>query len=265
MLSRYFSFTCSRVLRSLFAVAVLSLATAAQIAVDEVEQPLISTRAVRMWTPTTHPGEQAIVDIFLDSLGDETVVAFSLHFDPTKLRDPVVTMGDGNPPTTVLSTNLLQAHLGRIGILTDSKFAYAGGSRHMVRVAFTIPSNTPVGSTPVFFADSPARRALANISAMLLPSSWVDGAVPIVTPTTASISGRVLDPEGRGLRNAVVVLSFGEISRIVRTSSFGEYTFTDVPRGAVVLISANSKRYRFASRVVQALDNLSDINFTGLE
>ncbi|MFT3745368.1 MAG: cytochrome c peroxidase [Pyrinomonadaceae bacterium] len=81
-----------------------------------------------------------------------------------------------------------------------------------------------------------------------------------------SISGRVLTPEGTGLRNATVSLtdSSGSVRRVT-TSSFGIYTFEDVPAGASYIASVASKRYRFAPQALTPTANLANIDFLGLQ
>jgi len=82
-----------------------------------------------------------------------------------------------------------------------------------------------------------------------------------------TISGTVTTPDGRGLRNATVVLTDSAgVRRSAITSSFGAYTFNDVPSGgAVYNIAVNSRRYRFTMRQVTVNGNLSGIDFVGLE
>ncbi|MEO7660652.1 MAG: carboxypeptidase-like regulatory domain-containing protein, partial [Pyrinomonadaceae bacterium] len=81
-----------------------------------------------------------------------------------------------------------------------------------------------------------------------------------------TISGRVVTPTGLGLRNAIVALtdSFG-VRRTATTSSFGIYSFNDVRTGETYIIGVSSKRYRFASRGLFLDDNLTNVDFVGLE
>jgi len=96
----------------------------------------------------------------------------------------------------------------------------------------------------------------------------IDGltVAPCVTAAGVEVSGRVLNPDGRGLRNATVSItdSSGAI-RTATTSTFGYYRFDDVEVGGSYVMAVESRRYRFAPRVVQVFDNLSDVAFTGQE
>lgn len=88
-------------------------------------------------------------------------------------------------------------------------------------------------------------------------------------PATAAgveISGRVTTPDGLGLRNAVVSMVDSQgIVRTATTSSFGYYTFDGVEVGQSYVMGVSSRRYRFAPRVVQVFDTLTEVDFTGIE
>ena len=88
-------------------------------------------------------------------------------------------------------------------------------------------------------------------------------------PSTSSgidISGRVLAPDGRGLRNATVTITDGQGNRrTATTGSFGYYKFFDVEAGSSVVMEVRSNRYRFASRLVQVVDTLTDLDFAAIE
>ena len=89
-----------------------------------------------------------------------------------------------------------------------------------------------------------------------------------VMPTAAnvSVSGKVLTPDGRGLRNAVVTITDSNgIRRTVTTSSFGLYSFDNLQVGQTYVIRVSSKLYRFSSRLVQVNDTLTDVDFVGQE
>jgi len=89
-----------------------------------------------------------------------------------------------------------------------------------------------------------------------------------LSPTAAlvSVSGKVSTPDGRGLRNAIVVIidSHGT-KRTVTTSSFGFYVFYDVAVGETYVIRVSSKRYRFAPMTLPVADTLTGVDFVGSE
>ena len=85
-------------------------------------------------------------------------------------------------------------------------------------------------------------------------------------PAFATISGRVLTPLGGALRNAVVSLTVGKGQPIkVTSSTLGYYQFDNVPTGSGYLISVASKRYRFDSKQVDLSNNLTNLDFVGVE
>jgi Calx-beta domain len=88
------------------------------------------------------------------------------------------------------------------------------------------------------------------------------------TAANVSLSGQVR----RGkipLRSVTVMLSGAGLSepRIARTSSFGYYTFEDVPVGNTYVIQVFSGRYNFPqpSIVINAEDNLTNLDFLAEE
>ncbi|MBK6589019.1 MAG: right-handed parallel beta-helix repeat-containing protein [Acidobacteria bacterium] len=87
---------------------------------------------------------------------------------------------------------------------------------------------------------------------------------PGASPVT--VGGRVTTPTGLGLRNATVsMIDPLGVRRTATTSSFGLYSFTNVAAGVSYTITVSSKRYRFSPRVMVISDNLSNIDFVGLE
>ncbi|MBP7416689.1 MAG: carboxypeptidase regulatory-like domain-containing protein [Pyrinomonadaceae bacterium] len=87
---------------------------------------------------------------------------------------------------------------------------------------------------------------------------------PITTASLVEISGRVLTPEGRGLTNARVTITGPNGVRLTTlTTRFGSFRLVDVEVGASYVIDVSSRRYHFDSRVVQVMDNMTDIDFIG--
>ena len=75
-----------------------------------------------------------------------------------------------------------------------------------------------------------------------------------------------ISPDGRGLRNATVSITDPQGTvRTVTTSSFGFYRFEDVDVSTTYVVTVASRKFRFAPRLLQVFDNLTDIDFVGLE
>ena len=93
------------------------------------------------------------------------------------------------------------------------------------------------------------------------------GSVERLDPSAsnASITGRVLTANGRGIVNAVVIISGGGLTSPmrVRTTSFGYYTFDWLPVGETYVLQVASKRYTFQtpSVLVTLQDDLADADF----
>lgn len=89
----------------------------------------------------------------------------------------------------------------------------------------------------------------------------------VLAPTAASanISGRVINAEGTGINNISVVLAGAPLTapRIVKTNSFGNFTFENLEVGQTYVISVSNKKYGFGqeSQVISLLENVSDIVF----
>lgn len=87
---------------------------------------------------------------------------------------------------------------------------------------------------------------------------------PPVGPSAAGVevSGRVLSADGRGVRNATVTIT-GEsgVARTTVTGRNGTYTFDDVEAGRTYTLGVLSRRYSFASRVVEITDNVGNLDF----
>lgn len=185
---------------------------------------------------------------------------------PDVLTDPSVVLGSGVPSGSNLATNLAFAP-GSVGILVDAVTTYAAGTREVVRITYSIPANAPIGLYPITFASTPTVQSVSNASGALLLTNYVSGFVQVgSTASGVEVSGRVLTPDGRGLRNAQVTISDsnGNI-RTATTSSFGFYRFEGIEAGSTVIVGVMSRRYRFAARVITAVDSVTDVNFTALE
>lgn len=88
----------------------------------------------------------------------------------------------------------------------------------------------------------------------------------VVATPSASISGRVTTPAGLPLRSAVVsLIDPAGARRLATTSSFGTYSFENVPTGATYTMSVFSRRFRFTARTQAVNASLANIDFVGQE
>lgn len=84
---------------------------------------------------------------------------------------------------------------------------------------------------------------------------------------TVTVTGRVLTPEGSGVRNVIVsMIDSAGTKRIATTSSFGIFTFEDVRANEAYTLTVASKRYRFAPQFVDVgSSNVNTPDFLGLQ
>lgn len=90
------------------------------------------------------------------------------------------------------------------------------------------------------------------------------GAVEVAAMTAnASISGKILSPEGTPIVRAIVKIS--NMSGIVQTSTtntFGNFSFTDLPTGQMYTIEVLSKQYTFTPQNINLTGNITGLNIT---
>ncbi len=232
-------------------------------------------RVVRAVGATTQPGQQVFVSIDLDAIGDEVAGSFSVTFDQTKLSisgisspgtNPDVTLGTGVPAGTAITVNAQQVLLGRIGFLVDSNNQFAAGpSRQIVRLRFTVAANAPGGPSTISFGNTPTPRSFSNNLGEPLTATFTDGTVTIqAAAPPVTVSGRVTVPGGAGLRNAIVsMVDTNQVRRVASTSTFGYYTFTNVPSGLSYTISVSSRRYTYTPVTMTISTDLTNLDFVG--
>jgi hypothetical protein len=177
----------------------------------------------------------------------------------------VIRSGDLSGTTTVNFSALTESSAGHAGA---GDFTLNPGSVTFAPGEFI--KTFPVAITPDALVEGQEtlQLVLSNPTGAGLSSPNI-ARLTIADLTTAagvSVSGRVLTPGGQGLRNAVVTLtdSQGE-ARSVTTGSFGYFRFEDVEVGHTYAIAVQSKRFRFATRSVNVVDELTDVDFVGLE
>ena len=85
------------------------------------------------------------------------------------------------------------------------------------------------------------------------------------TAGEVSIAGRVITPDGVGIRNALVTLIGTDgVPVFARTSAFGYYRLDEVPTGGVYLVVVTSKAHVFTPRLVRLDDAIEDFDFIGM-
>lgn len=84
------------------------------------------------------------------------------------------------------------------------------------------------------------------------------------TAATAIVSGQIRTPDGFGIRNVRVTITYpnGQ-TQTVQSATFGYYNFAEIPVGETYVISVAAKRYTFSqsSQIHTILDDTQDIDF----
>ena len=101
----------------------------------------------------------------------------------------------------------------------------------------------------------------------LAPGTVAGGwGLEFLAPTAASVSlsGRVTDAYGRGIRNAILTIEGGGLPepRLVATGSMGYYDVEDLAIGTyIVTVSANRHTFAIPTRPVTMSDNITGFDF----
>ncbi|HQU82790.1 MAG TPA: choice-of-anchor Q domain-containing protein [Pyrinomonadaceae bacterium] len=86
------------------------------------------------------------------------------------------------------------------------------------------------------------------------------------SPTTAanvSVSGRILNAQNQGIKNAkVILIDSGGNLRTVSTGSFGMYKFSEIEIGETYVLLVRSKNFRFTPQIITVNDELTEMNLT---
>ncbi|MEQ1921980.1 MAG: DUF4394 domain-containing protein [Pyrinomonadaceae bacterium] len=117
---------------------------------------------------------------------------------------------------------------------------------------FTYVPETGLGVDPVLLNTYAAGVFISDISVQRA-----------ATAAGVALSGRVAQgPDGRGIANVFVTITGPNgFASTTTTGKGGRYSFEDLETGVSYVVSVRSRNYNFSPRVVQLLDNLSDVDF----
>lgn len=134
-----------------------------------------------------------------------------------------------------------------------------------LRILHFTANNWDASGNAVPRYDSATRTcALAQTVNSLSPFAVAEQLAP--TAASASIKGRALTTNGRGIANVVITLTDADGAvRTATTTSFGHYAFNDVAAGETYIITAKSKRVAFSqnSRVLSVGEDVQNADFIG--
>ena len=126
--------------------------------------------------------------------------------------------------------------------------------------------NPPAGTSMSLFTRNVTNGSQSLVGAYPAGRFIVD--ISVKTPPTAAgvmISGRVLNPEGRGIVNARVSLTDPQgVVRYAYTTKGGHYQFDDVEVGSTYIVAVLSRQYQFenGTQLISLTDAVADLDFT---
>jgi len=214
--------------------------------------------------PATYtPGQQINVTVRVNQ-ADAVIYGFQL----TAIDSTGQTAGTFTLPES--GGNRMQIQPGIIGTFTRSYIEHT--SEGLTNGQFGFNSWTFIWTAPLqpagkidFFVAGNAANSDGSTSGDNIYTSGAS-TLPASSSTPASISGKVMTPSGLALRNTKVILTAADNSQqSTVTSSFGIYSFANIPSGQSYTLSVVSKRYRFTSQTMTLSGDLTNVDFVGLE
>jgi hypothetical protein len=172
----------------------------------------------------------------------------------------------GFDPTQSLSRNWQLEELG--DLTADLSFTYLDGALSDVNgneanyIVYRRNANGTTDPMCLMACVDTTNNILGPVTGVTQFSRW-SGAALVPTAAGVDVSGRVLTPNGAGLRNAIVTLTDSRgVTQTFRSTTFGYYKFEDVRVGETYVLVVNSKRYVFTPRTVQVFDEVTGLDIT---
>lgn len=186
----------------------------------------------------------------------------------------------GNAETPALDPTSLQRYwdLNETGSITaDITFRFLPGDVVGGGVDYTVIRINPPAAASFLNAPDCSANPLASpcvnipanymfMAAISNFSRWTAGPALGPTEAEASISGRILTADGRGIAHARVVLNGDSIpqARTVVTGPFGFYAFDSLSVGQTYVITVDGRRFSFAnpSQIFSLNGSVTNADFT---
>ncbi len=210
------------------------------------------------------PGQQIPITVTVSQAEDAVIYGFQLTaIDASGKGAGTFTLPEQNPATIQLIPGIVGGNDRQYvehtsdGLFTDGVF----GSNSWT-FNWTAPAQS-AGRVDFYVAGNAADSNSNTTNDYIYTATTAS--LPSAGPSV-SVSGTVFTAAGLALRNARVTLTdSNNMQTTAFTSPFGIYNFDDVQPGTTYTLGVQSKRFRFASRVLSVNDNLTNIDFTGLE
>ena len=140
------------------------------------------------------------------------------------------------------------------GAYTMTKTVVAGGGGDLQQ------NQTSAGNT---VGQTVAGKQSSGGNFTLYTGFWTpDNFAP--TAANAVVGGQIKTPDGRGIRNVRVTITYSSgQTQTALSATFGYYRFAEIPVGATYVIGVAAKKYVFtqSTQIRTILDDTMDINF----
>ncbi|MCA1589803.1 MAG: carboxypeptidase regulatory-like domain-containing protein, partial [Acidobacteria bacterium] len=175
-------------------------------------------------------------------------VGGTLRFETAKIGTPTnFRLGSGAPANTSFFVNDADTANGRLGFTINAPVnqTFATGEQYLLLIDFTVIGS---GETTLSFDDSQAQRFVGDANGNQFTTATFPPTTISLTPTAAgvTVSGRVLDREGRGVSKARVTMQDQEGNVFASlTNPFGYFLITDLTAGGTYVAEVRHRRLRF--------------------
>jgi hypothetical protein len=234
-----------------------AVAGSANPTVTTIVQPETISKAFNPSSPLL--GQQSTLTFTITNANPGTVangITFTDVF-PTTPGAMVV----GAPLTTTNTCGgSLQNNSGGVLAAGDPGIKLVGGilAANGASCTVSVKVSTPVSG----IYNNTSGNISSTEGAVGLTSNTAQLNVNVLTASGVTVSGRVLSPDGRGVRGATITITDSEgVSRSVATSDRGRYQFVDVPSGRTYTMTVASRRFTFIPRVISVTDELANLDF----
>ncbi len=244
----YLSSLLSPVLKLTFGVALFAvggpIAQAGSMpAAERSEIEPRQGRVLRVKGDSFLRGGEYLLELELDSQGDENGIGFTLNFDHTQLSYVRASVGS-DAPGAILHLNLDHLAQGMIGVglALPGGQVLAPGVRQVLKIYFSVPQTSSANLTTVGFGDLQVAREIVDAEANVLSADFVPGILslaPEINPTPSLAS---LDP-------AVVAVGGPAFTLIINGKDF--------VNGAVVSVNGEARATTFVNSTQLRADILS--------
>jgi hypothetical protein len=194
---------------------------------------------------------------------------FDIVFDPTVIDPSGANFGCSAPPGTVAGNagfaivcNVPPGDPVRLKVAAFGFVNPLAGSGTLMNIAITVDPTAVEGDFSPLNFEAVQFFSNAFPSPPGIPNSTTNGQVNILgtTAAAASLAGRIVDPNGRAIGGAIVTVANGSgEAQSVRTNTFGNFQFSDLPVGETYILSASARGFTVDPIVIPLSDSVTDL------